>query len=144
MHVRRAQYGTFQINILYITCIFCTYKVWCQLTHLHKGWSCSMAYYWPNASTFKVFLTHQVVYYNTLWRDCIYVRIFPDGKLFTCIMLYINTVQCYWRVVCNDRKFIPSITFLIRFYLTDYQEESLYRFPSWQACTNCCKHKTCI
>ena len=38
MHADRAQYGTFRRSVLYHTCVFCTYTVWCQLTDLHECW----------------------------------------------------------------------------------------------------------
>ena len=95
MHAERAQYGTFWRNVLYRTCIFCTYIFWCQLTHLHVRWVRSLEYYCPNARTLKVFLTHQIVYCDTLWHNRTNVRILPDGKELTCRMPYRNTVRCY-------------------------------------------------
>ena len=44
----------------------------------------------------------------------------------------------------SDRKFILSVTFLIIIYKKNYKEESLYGFPSLQACTDYGKHKTRI
>ena len=121
-----------RINILYCTCIFCTYIVWCQLKHLRKHWRRSMAYYNPSARKLKLLLTHHLLYCDTLWNDRKNVIISPDGRLFTCRMPYINTMWCYWRVICSDREFILYVTFLIIIYLKYYQDESLYRFPSWQ------------
>ena len=121
IHTKHAQYFTCQRNFLHRTCVFCTYIVWCQLIHLYECWRRYMAYYRPNAITLNVFLTHQLVYRDTLWHNCTNVIIFPDGKLFTSIMLYINIVRYYWRVICSDREFILSVNFIIHIYLKDYQ-----------------------
>ena len=144
MHAKRAQYGSFRRNILCRTLVFHRYIVWFQLTHLHECWRISMAYYCTNARTLKLLLTHQLVYRDTLWHNRTNIRLFPDGEVFTHIMPYINTIQCYWRVICSAREFILSITFIILIYLKDYQEENLYRFLSLQARTNYSKHKTWI
>ena len=117
MHTGGAQYGTFQRNVLYCMCVFCMYIVWCQLTHLHEHWRCFMEYYFPNSRRLKVLLTHQLVYWNTLWHDHINVRILPDRKVFTCRMLYIDNIKCYWREICSGVGYILSVTFIILIYL---------------------------
>ena len=117
LHAVPAQYGTCKRNILYCTCVFRTYTIWCQLTHFHERWRHSMSYYCPNSSTLKLFLTHHLVYHDTLWHNCTNVRISPDEKVFTHRMLYTNTARFYWRLICSDREFILPATFFILVYL---------------------------
>ena len=128
MNAERAQYGTCQRNILYRTCVFCTYIVWCQLTHLHECWIRSMAYSCPNDRKLKVFVTHQLVYCDTLLHDHTNLRIFSDGKVFNRRMSYISTVRWYWSVICSDREFILSVTFLVLIYLKYYQDKFYMHF----------------
>ena len=56
-----------------------------------------------------------------LWHDRTDVRIFPDGKIFTSRMPYINTVRYYWRKICEDGQFILYVTFITLIYLKDQQ-----------------------
>ena len=95
-----------------------------------------MEYYCNNAKILNILMTHKPVYCDTLWHNIKNVRIFPDGELFTRRMPYINTVRFYLRVICSDREFILSVTFLILIYLKEYQGWISYGFPSWQACKN--------
>ena len=53
MRARCAQEGTCRKNIICCMRIFCTYIVWCQLTHLHRRW-------------------------RHLWHICLNVRPFSD------------------------------------------------------------------
>ena len=106
MHAERAKYGTCQRNVLYRTCVFCMYTVWCQLTHLHEHWRHPLAYYRPNDRTLKVFLTNQTVYHETLWNCCTNVRILPDGEIFTRRTMYGNILHLYDNFV----KFHESIS----------------------------------
>ena len=64
-------------SVLYRTCVFFTYTVWCQLTYFHERWIRPLVYYLPNDSTLKVFLTCQPVYHYTLWHDRTNVRNIP-------------------------------------------------------------------
>ena len=111
MHARRTQYGTFWRHILYCMCVFCMCIAWCQLTHLHEHWGRYIEYYCLNVRKLKVLLTHQIMYCDTLQNFCRNARILPDGKVFIIRIPYINTVWFYWRVICSDGEFIPSVTF---------------------------------
>ena len=91
-----------------------------------------------------VFITYHIVYHDTLWHYRKNVRIFPDGKVFTRKIPYINNVRCYWRVICSDKEIIITVNFIIRVYLKDYSEVILYIFISWQSLTSYGKHKTRI
>ena len=78
MHAWRTQEGMLGKNILCRTRVFCTFIVWCKLTHLHRCWR---------------HLWHVYTNVSILWYYCKNVIIFPDGKVFTRRILYINTVR---------------------------------------------------
>ena len=97
------------------------YIVWCQFTNLHQRWRhfCNICL---NLRPLKSLVTYFYKCQAILWHDRTNVRILPDGKVFTCRMPYINTVQYYLRNICRDRQFVLSITYLTLIYLRDYPE----------------------
>ena len=74
-------------------------------------WRRYLEYYRTNVRTLEIFLTHQLVYNDTLWQDHTNVRPFPDGKLPTHRKLYGNTVQYYWKTISQWRGIYTACNF---------------------------------
>ena len=99
LHAKHAQCGMWWRNILDHTFIFCTYTVWCQLTHFTWILKTPLAYYRQNASKLKVFMTHKPPCCDNLWDDCINVMPLPYGKEFTRRTTNRNTIGYYQRSI---------------------------------------------
>ena len=116
MNNQCAQKGTLWTNALYRTCVFRTYIVWFQLTHLHIPWRHSW-HIFSNVRSLKVMAKILYWWQAVSWHDCANIRIFPDGEVFTCMILWINTVRYYWWKICIDGQFIMSVNFITLNYL---------------------------
>ena len=87
---------------------------------------------WTLAAFVSCFYKWQVI----LWHDRANVIIFPDGKVFTCRILYINIVWYYWQKICRDGKFILSFTFLLLFILKTNKNKVYKNFQYHKARIN--------
>ena len=93
-----------QKNTLYHMRTIHRYTFWCQLTHFNGRWR----RLWSiclNTRPLKSLVTHLYVFQAINWNNLTNVRIFPDGKVSTGRMSYINTVLYYWQKICRYGQF---------------------------------------
>ena len=71
------------------------------------------------ARTLKIFVVYLFEFQAVPWYDCKNIRTFPDGKLLTLRMPYINNVLYYLQKIFSDSKFILFVTFPTLIYLKE-------------------------
>ena len=94
-----------QKNTLYHTCVFCTYVVWCELTHLHGHWRhlWHILFKWYAIEGIGDTFIHMSGHFATWSYKCNHI---PLWGSFTRSLPYINTVRYYWQKICRT-SFVP-------------------------------------